>query len=576
MTELIYVRYTPEADEIVARVRCGERAPVVTAHRGFGSLVASLFQRGSQETDVNSVTVVALDPERPAGLPALDQLSLEEQALGLKFLFAHLNLVVVLLPELADASVVEQLTKLVQSVDSVVTNRISRVEAWTETGPSTAHDLYARFSTSVTRPEPMRSVYDDVVASMSFVLSANSSKSTTTLARLQRLKAEVTAAVNFEDLLVSFATDPLRKPRLCHAVGFWGFPAHELSNDDLVYCVYLMLKHALVHVPAIAGLEVPSDNELLALVFAVRDTYRSGNPFHNFRHAVDVVQACFHFLVRLGCLPRFTQFNEDASADALPVLNATTFEDTSSELCATTAPAADPLLNPVQSLALLVAALGHDVGHPGVTNAFMIKYQAPISLIVNERSVLESYHNSVFINKILAVNWPSLLATDTGVGLSVRELVTSAILATDMAEHFEYMAKLNTLKHEQFDHDGHKVKLVSSLLIKCADISNVTRPLRVSSQWAFVLARETEEIATLEKKLTSRECDLDLHRDLVYTRVPSCLDDILSLNDQLYKGQIFFIDTFAENLFHNIAEFLPQLSFAEQIVQKNKSFWLNV
>ena len=59
----------------------------------------------------------------------------------------------------------------------------------------------------------------------------------------------------------------------------------------------------------------------------------------------------------------------------------------------------------------------------------------------------------------------------------------SSILATDMGLHFDYMKKLATLK-QSFEADGNPAKwngrqledakvLVCSLLIKCADISNV-------------------------------------------------------------------------------------------------------
>ena len=119
-------------------------------------------------------------------------------------------------------------------------------------------------------------------------------------------------------------------------------------------------------------------NELLAFIFIVRDTYKNGNPFHNFRHAVDVLQACFHFLIRLGSLPKFKQFVEDPKLITPKFMTHTYCIDCLTKQFLR----GKASLNPIQTLGLLVAALGHDVGHPGTTNDFMIKFSAPTALLL--------------------------------------------------------------------------------------------------------------------------------------------------------------------------------------------------
>ncbi|CAI5758917.1 unnamed protein product [Candida verbasci] len=338
---------------------------------------------------------------------------------------------------------------------------------------------------------------------------------------------------------------------LVDTVWNWAFPAHELNNDDLIYCAYIIINHALKSIKKESVEEYKEieiiDNELLCLIFMVRNSYKNGNPFHNFRHAVDVLQANFYFLIKLGCISKeYTDSNA--------------------------------YLNNIQVLGLLIATLGHDVGHPGTTNAFMIANNSPISLIYNDRSVLESFHTTIFINRILKICWPKLLTKkiDNDSLITIKDLIISSILATDMGEHFEYIHKLeNFSTNESIKNHDNRIKLICALLIKCADISNVTRPLRISSQWAMVLSREFEEVNMLDKYLNMENYEIDIEKDLVYDAIPFDLDQILKIQPLLYKSQIFFINTFAENLFKNIVNIFPQLEFTSEIIQENKKFWLN-
>jgi len=45
---------------------------------------------------------------------------------------------------------------------------------------------------------------------------------------------------------------------------------------------------------------------------------------------------------------------------------------------------------------MFLAALGHDVGHPSTNNAFSIRNKDILSIIYNDKSVLENYHISLF------------------------------------------------------------------------------------------------------------------------------------------------------------------------------------
>jgi len=49
-------------------------------------------------------------------------------------------------------------------------------------------------------------------------------------------------------------------------------------------------------------------------------------------------------------------------------------------------------LNELEIFALALAALCHDVDHPGLTNAFLVAASDPIALRYNDKAVLESHH----------------------------------------------------------------------------------------------------------------------------------------------------------------------------------------
>lgn len=557
----------------------------VVAFTTFKDLISYLFRKGNEEKDVNHATVVVINQrfDGESSIEDLDSLSFIDKRLLLRYFFNHLNVIAIHHNQLNNSP---DLNRLITNIASHISQRITRVETWTGTGFKGINDVWTFIDN-----EEEKFTESSFISTMSSLLSSNVNKNHITTKRLIALKDLIIKEIDFLDLLT---TSQEQLSKIGEYVGHWCFPAHELSNDDLVYCVYLMIKYSLDQLPRDCGLHFPSNNELLAFVFLVRDTYRNGNPFHNFRHATDVLQACFHFLIRLDCLPVPVQMTLDPNGPEIQNLDKCKFEGLVelkssgkyiSEV-SNVSPGGRRLstfnighLNPIETFGLLIAAIGHDVGHPGVTNAFMTKYFAPTSLVYNGKSVLELFHSSVFINKVLSVNWPSLLDIfmDSNEKLTMRELIISCILATDMAEHFEYIGKIAMFKDDIKSSPESKVQLISSLLIKCADISNVTRPLRVSAQWALVLSREFDEVAKLEKNIianqTSESVTEDIDLDPKYIKLPISLEKIIEAQPEIHKGQIFFIDVFAESLFKSVVGVLPELQYTCDVILSNKSYW---
>jgi hypothetical protein len=206
--------------------------------------------------------------------------------------------------------------------------------------------------------------------------------------------------------------------------------------------------------PALTGLD-----ELTIFLMASRKAYNQFVLYHNFRHVADVLQAMFYFLVQIGTLPPYEQGDPPTSEPKSVIAG---------------------LLKPFDALTLLIAAIGHDVGHPGVNNAFLVALNSPLAQLYNDRSVLESFHCAAY-SQILRRYWPEAFRD-----MSMRKLMINSILATDMGVHFKYMTDLGSLQEKLAANnrtlDGWSAKLqeeykdlTCGLLIKCADICNVVR-----------------------------------------------------------------------------------------------------
>ena len=196
----------------------------------------------------------------------------------------------------------------------------------------------------------------------------------------------------------------------------------------------------------------------MTFLSATRRVYNESVPYHNFRHACDVMQAMFFFLVQIGTISPFPGQSENVAS--IPFM-----------------PAAS-LLEPFHALTLLIAAIGHDVGHPGLNNKFLMLTGSPLAQLYNDVSVLESFHCAAY-SQLLQRYWPETVGDTV-----MRKLMVSAILATDMESHPSYIMRLRTL-NEALLVNGNSLDnmtdqclkdyrdLVCCLLLKCADICNV-------------------------------------------------------------------------------------------------------
>ncbi|CRH04051.1 cGMP-specific phosphodiesterase, putative [Plasmodium relictum] len=159
-------------------------------------------------------------------------------------------------------------------------------------------------------------------------------------------------------------------------------------------------------------------------------------------------------------------------------------------------------LDMYKQISIVIATLCHDVGHPGLTNSFLIKINHSLSIHYNDVSILESYHSSLtfFYLKKSCNNFLFNLTNDE-FGL-IRQTVIDLILATDLANHFEFLSIIKIRsKLEDFSILGNESDNINflKLCIKASDIAHTCKPFNIHLLFVLNLMLESYEQGEKEK-----------------------------------------------------------------------------
>ncbi|KDQ13375.1 hypothetical protein BOTBODRAFT_111701, partial [Botryobasidium botryosum FD-172 SS1] len=351
--------------------------------------------------------------------------------------------------------------------------------------------------------------------------------------------------------LATPALSPQARRNLIEILDTWSFDPHALPEEQDFACVCLIFE-AVLSVDGMVEASGVTIEKLYPFLSAVRSIYHHQNKYHNFRHALDVLQAIYTFLHAAGCVPPMSFIRYS-----------------SKRKWARKAKPGGPikrLLINLDIFALCVAAIGHDVGHPGLSNDFIKNAKTPLSFVYQDKSPLEHMHCTLLLQ----------LMTNFGLGhlisplaptLSFRQLLIQTVLATDMSIHDEWMKKFESV---MVDGDGDAASpdtdrarvLVCQALIKCADISNPARPHHISESWSTALLGEWNVQASLEKSLA-----------LPATVFPPAVAPAEKMAMEQAKGQLFFIGRFASPLFAGVARWAGEMEGWRKMCEENRAMW---
>ena len=194
---------------------------------------------------------------------------------------------------------------------------------------------------------------------------------------------------------------------------------------------------------------------------------RTYNPclYHNPMHAADVMHA-FCFLLR------------EKLASAIP---------------------------PHELLIAVLAGPAHDLGHPGVNNALLIKQKHPVS-VKYPTSVLENHHAALAVEFLQDPEKDVLSFLDDKPERKreLRDLLKELVLYTDMSLHGKLMEKLTELAKNNATLDLCKQEdrvCCLQALLHAADLSNPCKKWEIHIQWTHAIVAEFFSQGDLERHM---------------------------------------------------------------------------
>lgn len=353
--------------------------------------------------------------------------------------------------------------------------------------------------------------------------------------------------IDFEKLIQLHDNKIKEENKYIELLSNWDFSALNLTTVELIQCGFYLIRKLSREANILI-----TDNKLYLLLITIELSYHQINKFHNFRHCIDVMQACWQICEYICPDDKRTK------------------------------------------LLLALAATGHDIGHPGTNNSLFRNSQNELTC---NPSILESFHYNIF-NHILGIHWSKINSIVTPNGINESEsIIEKGILATDMSLHSNYIKLLSERENrEQFT----LIELIC-IIIKAADISNVTRPLTISAKWALLITLEFGDCSILQKfyedeknsnddincfdllskypnkehLIKSDNIDMDTEIKIydILNESKFNVDSLIKEYPMIPNGQIFFIDTFAFEFFEKLCEIFPELKFLIDTIIENKKYW---
>ena len=279
--------------------------------------------------------------------------------------------------------------------------------------------------------------------------------------------------------------------------------------------------------------DIISTEKLDPFLVSISNQYYKTTLYHNSMHGADVTQSlCLYFL------------NSNAE-----------------EICQSLV---------LDLLGILISALGHDLGHPGLTNLYHINSSSDLAITYNDVSCLENFHVSKLFRTIRKPETDIFEKLSVQDYKTIRKRMIGNILATDMANHGKIMTVIKSRIAINKNENKTKFELLSGnektkfeeqqslfdFLIHAADLAHNTKLFNISLKWVELLSEEFWLQGDKEKSMNlpvSFLCDRDSYN------IP--------------QSQVGFIKGFIIPTFDCLVNIFPSLKYALDNANTNLKKW---
>jgi hypothetical protein len=249
----------------------------------------------------------------------------------------------------------------------------------------------------------------------------------------------------------------------------------------------------------------------------VFEKYNNNNHYHNFYHAVNVMHMTYLLLQKLNLSNKLTE----------------NFK-----------------------IAILIAALCHDVGHPGNNNKYEVNSGSQLAIEYNYTSVLENYHCKLTLELIKKYNL-DVSITNKKDEHQFRQIIVSAIMATDFSKHCDFMLKLNAFNFNKESFTENEQYFIASAIVVLSDLSNSIKKNDVAYRWSYKISLENNEQFLKERELKG-----------------NCMTTtFIKTVNEMALNEINFIENVTMPLWSTVVIKFPELNELLERCQNTLIFW---
>ncbi|KDO31984.1 hypothetical protein SPRG_03201 [Saprolegnia parasitica CBS 223.65] len=208
-----------------------------------------------------------------------------------------------------------------------------------------------------------------------------------------------------------------------------------------------------------------------------------------------------------------------------------------------------PTISELDALGVLLAALGHDLGHPGNDNAFEVATSSELAIRYNDISVLESHSIALLFGLLRDPSCQVLEALDASQYATLRQCIIQCILYTDIKYHAELVSAMT----EKADPN-----LYLNWILHTSDLGSAALSPPTTFLW---MERVCAEFADQARRMH----DLGLPPPLHYAHMENTqMRDVLQVN---------FLDFVVLPLWTLTSQLVPHAKPLLNQIQRNRDFF---